>query len=107
MLRMGSVADGRRVPDLGLNEVPSPLPRRGRPVAGPEESAKTEDETPVDRDEMHKPLTGIKASQERNKAENSVGFPERDTHGRKDPGWRWKDLLSSMPEDDDGSSRGR
>ena len=57
---------------------------------------------------MHRPLTGIKPSTEPSNAENSVGFPERDSqNSRKDPGWRWKDLLSSMPEDDDGRPGGR
>lgn len=102
MLRMGSVAGGRRAPELGLNEVPSPLPRRAR---GEETEGKdaAQDDTAPSKDEMHRPLTGMKGS-----ADNSVGFPERDNSGmRKDPGWRWKDLLSSMPEEDDGKTGGR
>ncbi len=109
MLRMGSVAGGRRAPELGLNEVPSPLPRRPRnsdaDTASP--SADNDAVTPST-DDMHRPLTGIKSSTEPSNAENSVGFPELDNqNSRKDPGWRWKDLLSSMPEDDDGRPGGR
>ncbi|WP_300532206.1 hypothetical protein [Maricaulis sp.] len=119
MLRMGSVAGGRRVPDLGLNEVPSPLPRRNRApedLAGDAAPAvRAQAETPS-RDEMNTGLTGV-SDEDRGGAETRVGFPERDapkpaaaasgpvTGRRSEPGWRWKDLLSSMPEDRDNNPR--
>tara|TARA_R110000868_G_scaffold11516_2_gene56269 strand:+ start:5402 stop:7459 length:2058 start_codon:yes stop_codon:yes gene_type:complete len=105
MLRMGSVAGGRRAPDLGSNELPDPLSaRRRRPQA--EEPAKPDAE-----DDMHQPLTGGEPRRpapraELNRAEpgraesNSVSFPERGGRSSSEPGWRWKDLLSSMPDDE-------
>ena len=103
MLRMGSVAGGRRAPELGLNEVPSPLPRRTRGETVEDTTPSADKDEAPSKDEMHRPLTGIRGS-----ADNSVGFPERENSAaRKDPGWRWKDLLSSMPEDDDGNPGGR
>lgn len=104
MLRMGSVAGGRRVPELGNNELPDPLiGRKRKPVeddAAKPANAETEDEI-----EMHTPLTG---GQPRRSAprpvESSVGFPERGGRPATEPGWRWKDLLSSMPEDEGESA---
>jgi hypothetical protein len=61
-------------------------------------------------------LTGV-PDEDRAAAETPVGFPERDAPKpsaapasprvgrRSEPGWRWKDLLSSMPEDQDGQPR--
>lgn len=106
MLHMGSVAGGRRTPNLGLNEVPSPLPRRQRR----EESVQDEPEAAapepvVEDDEMTTPLGG-KSRKTQPRAESSVGFPERGGQRPSDPGWRWKELLASMPEDD-GDDTGR
>ncbi len=93
MLRMGSVAGGRRAPDLGLNELPDPLARRPRseppaetPAAPAEDSAKAD-----------KPETAPDAARQG----PQVGTPDRGQRRTGDPGWRWKDLLSSMPEDQD------
>lgn len=105
MLRMGSVAGGRRVPELGNNDLPDPLIGRKRKSAE-EDAPKTESNQA--NDEMHKPLTGGSAvSQPRRPApraaESSVGFPERGGNNASrpatEPGWRWKDLLSSMPDE--------
>lgn len=111
MLRMGSVAGGRRAPELGLNEIPSPLPRRaGAANADPMTKAAEDTATP-DADEMNTPLTGQDAAapgkdETRNdkRGESSVGFPERQPRGKNEPGWRWKDLLSTMPTDGDENS---
>ena len=99
MLRMGSVAGGRRVPELGTNELPDPLMGRKRKPAEDESDKPAAADTT---DEMHQPLTG--GQQPRRSApraaESSVGFPERGGRPATEPGWRWKDLLSSMPEDE-------
>jgi len=131
MLRMGSVAGGRRAPDLALNEIPAPLSRKPRAKADDDISTST-DTTPTgkdsdDLDDMHRPLTGqpatfepelpeeVKKGNASARAENTVGFPERNASpssdrasdraqsSGKEPGWRWKDLLSTMPADTDGA----
>jgi hypothetical protein len=96
MLRMGTVAGGRRAPELGANELPDPLTsrRRNRPAAEdrPADGSATEtgDAAPQGPDAQPHP-----------RAEHTVGFPERGgRRGGSEPGWRWKDLLSSMPEED-------
>lgn len=122
MLRMGSVAGGRRAPDLGLNEVPAPLSRKPRKNEAASESTReqtfeAEDAVP-DTDEMNTPLTGQPAQDEaspasstasdkdvRGRADNTVGFPERQPRAANEPGWRWKDLLSTMPNDDDQAKK--
>ena len=101
MLRMGSVAGGRRAPDLGANELPDPLSRRRgsqAPKAGDETSPAAGGPAAADDAE-----TGTADGNGRARsAEHSVGFPERGgRRGTSEPGWRWKDLLSNMPEEDD------
>ncbi|WP_421790985.1 hypothetical protein [Hyphobacterium sp.] len=83
MLKMGSVAGGRRPIDLPANELPNPF--SGRPAPSRDASEVTDEQDAA------------------NEAEDvlrrgPVSFPER---GRGEPGWRWKDLLSSMPDQDD------
>jgi hypothetical protein len=101
MLHMGSVAGGRRTPDFGSNELPSPLPRRNRaePVEtsanDPDPAASSES----DESDMHQGLSG-ESARTNPRAESAVGFPERGSRA-SDPGWRWKDLLSAMPASDD------
>ncbi|WP_339748894.1 hypothetical protein [uncultured Maricaulis sp.] len=98
MLRMGSVAGGRRVPDLGSNELPDPLLGRQRKPVEEETAEPVVTDTEQD---MHKPLTGGQPRRSAPRAvETSVGFPERGGRPATEPGWRWKDLLSSMPEED-------
>ena len=101
MLRMGSVAGGRRAPDLGANELPDPLSRRRgsqAPKAGDETSPAAGGPAAADDAETG---TGDGNGRARS-AEHSVGFPERGgRRGTSEPGWRWKDLLSNMPEEDD------
>ena len=61
---------------------------------------------------MKRPLGHSEAST-KPRPDTAVGFPERG--GRRsnasggEPGWRWKDLLSSMPENEDAPApkRGR
>jgi len=87
MLKMGSVAGGRRVLDLPGNEVPNPLAgRKPQPATDDDEPASPASET-----------------QQR----DTIAFPEKGRAG--EPGWRWKDLLSNMPgnEDDDLRHRDR
>lgn len=106
MLRMGSVAGGRRVPELGLNEIPAPLARRPRAAedmsdqaaSSANDIAEDDDSEAVSTDDMQKPLTG---ADRRGPSESSVGFPERQPRASNEPGWRWKDLLSTMPTDED------
>ncbi|SDM32109.1 coiled-coil domain-containing protein [Maricaulis salignorans] len=102
MLRMGSVAGGRRVPDLGTNELPDPLLGRKRKSADSEDAKAESAEVS---DEMHTPLTGPQPRRAAPRgAENSVGFPERGARQTGEPGWRWKDLLSSMPAEGEADS---
>ncbi|WP_417491275.1 hypothetical protein [Maricaulis sp.] len=106
MLRMGSVAGGRRAPDLGSNELPDPLAGRKRKPA--EDDASQADASEISED-MNTPLTGGQPRRSAPRAvESSVGFPERGgRQAASEPGWRWKDLLSSMPpEEDDTASAG-
>ncbi|MCW5725679.1 MAG: hypothetical protein KIS81_12095 [Maricaulaceae bacterium] len=80
MLRMGSVAGGRRPPELKADELPDPLSQR----------RKRDDETPG----TAPPVGEAPASPRESRREQPVGFPER---GRaQEPGWRWKDLLATM-----------
>ncbi|WP_421787417.1 hypothetical protein [Hyphobacterium sp.] len=75
MLKMGSVAGGRRALDLPANEVPNPLSGKKKAETGGE-------------------AAGGEAPKR-----DTIAFPER---GRSnEPGWRWKDLLSSMPDSDE------
>ena len=100
--KQGSVAGGRRVPDLGANELPDPLQRRrSSPAQSPDSSAAGPDAKDTsDRDGE----TPAAPAEERPRSDNSVGFPERGgRRGQGDPGWRWKDLLSNMPQDEDGA----
>lgn len=107
MLRMGSVAGGRRAPELASNELPDPLAGRKsrRPATEPDPSPNAEEAGPdaTTEDDMKRPLGHSEASTQP-RADNAVGFPERG--GRRsnasggEPGWRWKDLLSSMPDED-------
>ena len=118
MLRMGSVAGGRRAPELGSNEIPAPLMRKTRPAdLSADDATETPDasaeDTAPDHDEMNTPLSGQpaapkdksgkeKAGKEKTlRGDNTVGFPERQPRAANEPGWRWKDLLSTMPSDDD------
>lgn len=112
MLRMGSVAGGRRVPDLGANELPDPLKRRA--PAAP--SGRTGTDKPTgDSAETAQPgaEAGTEPAPEGTDAEPDgdagAGQPERrPRRGGSDAGWRWKDLLSSMPQDgDDGTPPSR
>lgn len=79
MLKMGSVAGGRRPIDLPANELPNPLLRRQQDEDGGDDGEKVANEP-----------AGLPR-------QGPVAFPER---GRGEPGWRWKDLLSNMPEQD-------
>jgi hypothetical protein len=109
MLRMGSVAGGRRAPDLGANELPDPLFQRHR---APDTSGSAEDagEAPAEQSRTADAETPRDAkhdnAQGRSRAENTVGFPERGgRRGASEPGWRWKDLLSNMPAEDEDTPR--
>lgn len=110
MLHMGTVAGGRRTSDLGLNEIPAPLSRTRRRSAEPAPEAKTpeiREEAVASAEEMNTPLEGSEPKEEP-RADNSVGFPERGGRKPADPGWRWKELLASMPSDDgDDTARSR
>ena len=95
MLRMGSVAGGRRAPDLGLNELPDPLARRRRAEPAPD--------TPED-----PKAAPVEESPKAGKSDKSDAVPDAARQGPQpgarragDPGWRWKDLLSSMPDEQD------
>ena len=95
MLRMGSVAGGRRAPDLGLNELPDPLARRRRAEPAPD--------TPED-----SKAAPVEESPKAGKSDKSDAVPDAARQGPQpgarragDPGWRWKDLLSSMPDEQD------
>lgn len=83
MLKMGSVAGGRRALDLPGNEVPNPLSGR-KAKAGPEA-----DEAPAKQPDTPK--------------RDTISFPEKGRAG--EPGWRWKDLLSNMPGSEDDPRR--
>ncbi|RKR00209.1 coiled-coil domain-containing protein [Maricaulis maris] len=114
MLRMGSVAGGRRAPDLGTNELPDPLAGRKsrRSASEPAQPTDTDSDAVSDDDDMKRPLGHSEASTQP-RADNAVGFPERggrrSSGASSEPGWRWKDLLSSMPDEDDAPApkRGR
>ena len=102
MLHMGTVAGGRRTSDLGLNEIPAPLSRTRRRSADPAPEAEApdvRDEAVASTEEMNTPLKGSEPKDEP-RADNSVGFPERGGRKPADPGWRWKELLASMPSDE-------
>jgi hypothetical protein len=99
MLHMGTVAGGRRTLNLASNELPDPLQRRRREAAETPQTSDTVAASTVEDEAGHTPRP---ASNTETQADNKVGFPERG--GRRtqsDPGWRWKDLLSSMPDDAD------
>jgi hypothetical protein len=97
MLRMGSVAGGRRPSDLPHNELPDPFAGR-QPRAAPEASA---DSAPEDT------TTEAEASEDAPaRTEKPMGFPERG-RGGAEPGWRWKDLLSTMNPGEDEQPRRR
>ncbi len=83
MLKMGSVSSGRRALDLPGNEVPNPLPARKDRAPSEEAGASATDGNTPRRDR--------------------VSFPEKGRAG--EPGWRWKDLLSSMPGNEDDPRR--
>ena len=111
MLHMGTVAGSRRPQNLPSslpsNELPAPLSRgAGRPPStGSPASNDTAAET-TNSDTAVSPPQGTKpdASAHRGPVDSKVGFPERgarpsQSRARTEPGWRWKDLLSSMPDD--------
>ena len=85
MLKMGSVAGGRRVLDLPGNEVPNPLAGRKTQPA-------------VDDDDQAVPVSETAKR-------DTIAFPEKGRAG--EPGWRWKDLLSNMPGNDEDEFRDR
>jgi len=104
MLRMGSVAGGRRVPDLGANELPDPLQRRAQESRTPAAPDQAEQAGGTDEDNAETPAADDRQERQ-TRGEGSVGFPERGgRRGTSEPGWRWKDLLSNMPQDGDDSS---
>ncbi|HCY54897.1 MAG TPA: hypothetical protein DF715_05030, partial [Oceanicaulis sp.] len=93
MLRMGSVAGGRKPIDIAPDEVPDPLNVRRRPARP---------STPVDEDEVR-----LDARDQVTDDENESSPPERPrderlaTQARPEGGWRWKDLLANMDPDED------
>jgi len=114
MLHMGTVAGGRRPPELGANDLPSPLARRSE-SANKKTSANSSasaDET-LDLTEADELKQNHTQPIPRGPVDSKVGFPEQGhrpqtTRSQSEPGWRWKDLLSSMPEtDDDDTARAR
>ncbi|MHA6287094.1 hypothetical protein [Maricaulis sp. CAU 1757] len=115
MLRMGSVAGGRRVPDLNFNELPDPLARRSRPEASqsepeaerPKEAKKKAspkaDEPGLSDDDMNVPLGRPEPGESRKSRRETAAEPQAPGKAGE-AGWRWKDLLNSMPSEDDTPS---
>ena len=90
MLRMGSVAGGRKPIDIAPDEVPDPLHTRRRPVARPKDDEvrlEPRDQVTDDEDE------GTPAERPRDE--------RLATQARPEGGWRWKDLLANMEPDED------
>ncbi len=130
ILRMGGVAGGRKPIDLGINELPDPLPRRretrAEPQDGPGEAA------PATKPEAEKPKKAFKpdlpeddalethpedradedrveasaddrsnARKARARDQDKVNDKDRDEdRPRREGGWRWRDLLATMDPDD-------
>jgi uncharacterized protein YoxC len=106
MLHMGTVAGGRRPPDLpnslANNELPAPLSRRAGKPASNGLDAEPSNPNPGLLSETD---TAPEEAVSRAPVDSKVGFPERGAQPsaprtKSEPGWRWKDLLSAMPEDD-------
>ena len=110
MLRMGTVAGGRRAPELGANELPDPLSRRRNVQAKPVETTAMPEE--ADAAEASSSRDGSEGKAPRSRQDQAqAGIPERSRRSSSgsDAGWRWKDLLSNMPEEEAGqpSSQGK
>lgn len=131
MLRMGSVAGGRKPVDLASDEVPDPLSGRrkettsasmtsstDKPASQSETIASTTDtdeKSDSDRPERvslaalagkKAPTTGTRA--ETPKADRSENDQPRkksvDSRPGSEGGWRWKDILATMEPEDDPKS---
>lgn len=106
ILRMGSVAGGRKPLDLPANEVPDPLSARRTG----ESRARTANPRPARDDDEDAHAERKPRSDDRNHqtspdepADDSAhdDAPARPAGAARDPGWRWRDLLANMDPKDE------